>query len=253
MDYFRSTARSPIGTIARVNIASVRLLRDTPRNGPPPLADRVLVDWGGGFDSRHEKCTIVYRAATQELHAFVGGLDYAPDRLGVPGHHGALLGNYWHDLGVHLQGGAATAVMENFWTRWDETVTLPKRRYWQDGAARPFNPTAKPKPTTRPPGGGAPGHAGGLLRRRGGPDLAQLRRHCGSPRTFMTTSTSPGIRSSADRRRRGADGLVRCDPRREPVHLRGGPDAQSGAAFLAVWSHHRVLYPAILRSLRRRA
>ena len=158
IDYFRSTAWLPIGPISRVNITSVRLLRDTPRNGAPVLPKRVLVDWGGRFDSRHDKMTIVYRAATQELHAFVGGMDFAPDRLGFPGHNLAPACNYWHDLGVHLQGGAALAVLENFWTRWDETVTLPKRRYWLNGAGQLFNPVVEPKPTDPiPPVAALPG------------------------------------------------------------------------------------------------
>lgn len=160
-DHWRGWAFSQgIGRTATLNITSVRALRSTPRNGPPPLADRVLVDWGGGFDSRHEKCTIVYSAETAELHAFVGGIDYDPERFSAVGHAGAPAGNYWHDAAVHLVGGAATSALDNFWTRWDETVDLPPRRYWFAGAAEQFNPTIAAAPALRNPA--APMPAGPL-------------------------------------------------------------------------------------------
>ena len=138
----------------RDNIASVRWLRDA----GPPLSRRVLIDWGGGFDSRHEKCTIAYSSTTGVLHAFVGGLDYALDRFSSEGHPGTPAFNYWHDLGVHLQGGAAEEVLKNFRTRWDETVTLPRRRYWYGGAniyndnVDPKPPVLKPQSTAAPAG-----------------------------------------------------------------------------------------------------
>lgn len=158
-DYWR-TQRMKLGIadVARVNIASVRALRSTPRNGPPPLEKRVLVDWGGGNDSRHEKCTIAYSATTGELHTFVGGLDFQPDRFADERHLGAPAVNWWHDGGIQLQGGAADAVLDNFWTRWVETETLPARRYWFGGIAELFNPAVEPKPPQlKPPTSPLPG------------------------------------------------------------------------------------------------
>lgn len=150
-DFFKFPFALALGDVPLTNIASVRTLRRTPFNGPPPLAKRVLLDWGGGFDSRHEKCTIAYSSTTGELHAFVGGLDYVPDRIASEGHAGTPHSNYWHDGGVQLQGGAAGAVLENFWTRWDETETLPERRYWYGGYAEPYNPEIEPKPAQLKP------------------------------------------------------------------------------------------------------
>jgi phosphatidylserine/phosphatidylglycerophosphate/cardiolipin synthase-like enzyme len=148
-----------IGPYARQNIASVHALRAMPPTGggPPPLENRVLVDWGGGNDSRHEKCTIVYSADTGHLHAFVGGIDYEPRRFCTPGHNLAPAGNWWHDMGVHLEGGAAASALSNFWTRWDETATLPAgRRYWYDGRSRVFNPSIAAKPAQLAPAAPAP-------------------------------------------------------------------------------------------------
>jgi phosphatidylserine/phosphatidylglycerophosphate/cardiolipin synthase-like enzyme len=145
-----------IGDTARLNIASVHALRAEPRNGTSVLAGRVLVDWGGGFDSRHEKCTIVFRAETGDLQAFVGGMDYMPDRYADEYHLSAPTNAWWHDAGVQLAGGAAAAVLDNFRTRWDETATLPPQRYWFDGNALQFNPTIEatappPAPPQAPP------------------------------------------------------------------------------------------------------
>jgi phosphatidylserine/phosphatidylglycerophosphate/cardiolipin synthase-like enzyme len=137
---------SPLKATVQDNIASVRRLRDA----GPPLSRRVLVDWGGGFDSRHEKCTIAYSSTTRILHAFVGGLDYATDRFAAEGHPGTPAVHFWHDLGVHLQGGAAEEVLANFWTRYDETATLPPRRYWYGGINR-FNGDIDPKPAALKP------------------------------------------------------------------------------------------------------
>jgi len=129
----------------QANIRAVRTLRAYTRNTKMPLEGRVLMDWGGYHDSRHEKATVIYSAATGELHAFVGGIDYEPDRFADEWH---LLG-WWHDAGVQLQGAAANEVLSNFYTRWIETATLPDQRYMLDGVADHFNPTIEPTDPVR--------------------------------------------------------------------------------------------------------
>jgi phosphatidylserine/phosphatidylglycerophosphate/cardiolipin synthase-like enzyme len=122
--------------IVHKNIRAVRALRAADPAGGLPLFGRVLIDWGGLWDSRHEKSTVVYSANTNELRAFVGGMDFAPDRLSPEIHTTA---KYWHDVGVELRGGAAASVLDNFVTRWTETASLPPRLFLFDGLAEKFN------------------------------------------------------------------------------------------------------------------
>jgi hypothetical protein len=138
---------NPLKETVRENLKSVMWLRDKFRQ----LKERYLIDWGGGFDSRHEKCTIAYNGTTGILHAFVGGMDYAADRFSEVGHAGASAANYWHDVGVHLQGGAAAEVLANFGTRWVETATLPLRRVWYQAAPMRLNRDAYPLPAPLQP------------------------------------------------------------------------------------------------------
>jgi phosphatidylserine/phosphatidylglycerophosphate/cardiolipin synthase-like enzyme len=147
--------------VIQKNVRAVRTLRGTDPGGGLPLADRVLIDWGGCWDSRHEKSTTIYNATTGELQAFVGGMDFSPDRMSPEIHTAS---KYWHDVGVELRGGAAAAVLDNFRTRWAEVVSLPEKRYMLDGIGAKFNPvvvstppsqptTPPTPPTAAPPGG----------------------------------------------------------------------------------------------------
>ncbi|MFB9833663.1 phospholipase D-like domain-containing protein [Actinoallomurus acaciae] len=145
-DVWRLPFKAMIGKFAKTNLTSVQTLRGAQSGDRPVLADRVLIDWGGGFDSRHEKTTIAYSAATGTLHAFVGGMDYAPNRFTDEGHQGAPRHNYWHEAGVQLQSGAAEEVLRNFWSRWHETATLPARNLWLNQQEEPFNPAIEPEP-----------------------------------------------------------------------------------------------------------
>jgi hypothetical protein len=111
-------------------------LRSSKHGTATPLESRVLLDWGGYNDSRHEKSTVIYSAATDKLHAFVGGIDYEPRRIADEMH----TNGWWHDAGVQLEEGAAAAVLGNFRTRWIETTTLPPLRYMLDGIIEPYNP-----------------------------------------------------------------------------------------------------------------
>ncbi|MEV0409039.1 phospholipase D-like domain-containing protein [Actinoallomurus sp. NPDC050550] len=145
-DVWRLPFKTMIGKFAKTNLTSVQTLRGARSDDRPILTDRVLIDWGGGFDSRHEKTTIAYSAATGTLHAFVGGMDYAPNRFTDEGHQGAPRHNYWHEAGVQLQSGAAEEVLRNFWSRWRETATLPPRNLWLNQQEEPFNPAIEPEP-----------------------------------------------------------------------------------------------------------
>ncbi|GAB3976058.1 hypothetical protein GCM10029978_061830 [Actinoallomurus acanthiterrae] len=150
-DLLRMPYATMVGGFARTNLYSVESLRSAGAEGRHPLADRVLIDWGGGFDSRHEKTTVAYSATTGQLHAFVGGMDYAPNRFTEERHAGAPQHNYTHDAGVQLQGRAAEEVLRNFWTRWDEAATLPARSYWSNGQKEPYNAAVSPKPESLTP------------------------------------------------------------------------------------------------------
>jgi len=110
---------------------------------------RVLMDWGGRNDARHEKSTIIYSLKTKELRAFIGGMDYAPDRMANE-LHTTLAPLPWHDVGVELRGGAAMAVLENFQTRWTETATLPSQHYWIDDSKWVFNTFIEHPPPSQP-------------------------------------------------------------------------------------------------------
>jgi phosphatidylserine/phosphatidylglycerophosphate/cardiolipin synthase-like enzyme len=108
-----------------------------------------MLDWGGEL-SRHQKFTIVYRAASQDLRAFVGGMDFVPIVAAADEFHSTPSG-WWHDVGVELRGGAAHAVMEEFRTRWEEAITLPPARFMLDGQTAEYNKDLEPTPTALPP------------------------------------------------------------------------------------------------------
>ena len=147
-DYFLSTLGTlGFANIVQKNVRAVRSLRNAESGGWKALMNRVVIDWGGFWDSRHEKSTVIYSGATGELRSFIGGMDFSPDRLSPELH---TPGRYWHDVGVELRGGAATAVLENFRTRWAEVASLPPRRYTLDGIADQFNPTIESTPPTQP-------------------------------------------------------------------------------------------------------
>ncbi|HWO19261.1 MAG TPA: phospholipase D-like domain-containing protein [Kofleriaceae bacterium] len=135
-----------LAKLVSANIRAARALRTMQVSGSKPLNDRILMDWGGHGDSRHEKTTIVYIAKTNELRAFVGGMDYRVDRMADEVHSTW----WWHDLGVELREGAAAAALANFVTRWEEAKTLPTQRYKIDNVIDVFNPDIAVTPPTLP-------------------------------------------------------------------------------------------------------
>lgn len=142
---------SPMPDIVKANTRSALALRDASRTGAKPLANRVLMDWGGEMDTRHQKFTVVYKAPVdndpEEIRAFVGGLDFTPVVRADEFHDTG----YWHDAGVELRGGAAFAVHEEFITRWTEAQTLPKAEYLMiDTGIAPYNPSADATPAALP-------------------------------------------------------------------------------------------------------
>jgi phosphatidylserine/phosphatidylglycerophosphate/cardiolipin synthase-like enzyme len=148
----------------RRNLEATLRLRELTKAGwtSPPLADRVVFDWSGAnlTGSHHQKAFVVKNGTM--LTAFVGGMEFVPDHWDVPDHTAklfalpshALNGTPWgwHDVGVRLQGEAATAVWENFRQRWQEVITLPARSF----VLRPGGPTEarglfNPPPLRAPP------------------------------------------------------------------------------------------------------
>lgn len=118
---------------------ALSLRRFNPLGGPkPPLRDRVMMDHAGGkFGSRHQKYTVVYRKATSDLWAFVGGIDFDQSRFSDLHHTSG--GLPWHDVGVELRKGAAASVWADFRTRWEEAKTLPSRTFVIGGVREIFN------------------------------------------------------------------------------------------------------------------
>jgi phosphatidylserine/phosphatidylglycerophosphate/cardiolipin synthase-like enzyme len=230
---------NPLKDTVRDNIASVQRLRDA------GLSRRVLIDWGGGFDSRHEKCTIAYSSTTGVLHAFVGGIDYATDRVASEGHLGTPLWNYWHDLGVHLQGGAAEEVLANFGTRWEETATLPPRRYWYSGIhlyngdVDPKPPVLKPASTKAPansPTGSYPDAGVRIWRSYG---RLRVTGHLGDGLDLPWHSLPPtGVNEITV----GLSTAIHAATRYIYVEDQG----VNPSALLSLYNAHRVLYPAFM-------
>jgi len=145
-----SIVRPTIGPFHQ-NVSSAHRLRrwrrdGDRRTGPPPLADRVLLDWSGsGIGSNHQKITVVRRGT--ELTACVGGIDYAASRIDESPHQRlAVRGGRWgwHDAGAIIRGPAAADVWRVLRMRWIGAVNLPRRRYvW---------PAMKGLPVLNPPG-----------------------------------------------------------------------------------------------------
>jgi phosphatidylserine/phosphatidylglycerophosphate/cardiolipin synthase-like enzyme len=141
--------RAGLVGVVQHNINTVQELRLlNPTKAPkPPLQERVLMDYGGdALGSRHQKYTIVYRKSSNDLRAFVGGLDLFGDRMAAP-HHTP---GFWHDAGVELRAGAAASVWADFRTRWVEAQTLPTKRFRQRNVPKFFNDPAIPTQPTVP-------------------------------------------------------------------------------------------------------
>jgi phosphatidylserine/phosphatidylglycerophosphate/cardiolipin synthase-like enzyme len=133
--------------VVQHNIKWARDLRSRPplAGGPPPLIDRVLLDWSG-IHGHHSKCTVV--KAGPDVAAFVGGIDFYPDRKDVP-NHPTVPG--WHDVGVRVNGAGAGGVWSDFVTRWAEASTLSPTYMRVNGALELFNPNMLISPVPPPP------------------------------------------------------------------------------------------------------
>jgi phosphatidylserine/phosphatidylglycerophosphate/cardiolipin synthase-like enzyme len=166
--------RPTIGPFHQNVITAHRLRRwrpaGDPRTGPPPLADRILLDWSGsGVGSNHQKITVVRRGT--ELTAAVGGIDYAANRIDQAPHGGQTVRGArwgWHDAGAVLKGPAAADVWRVMRMRWIDAVNLPRRWYvWPSRGMRVLNPPALPTgigPPPPQPAQPAPGSACQVLR-----------------------------------------------------------------------------------------
>ena len=169
-----SITRPTIGPFHQ-NVTSAHRLRrwrcdDDPRTGPPPLADRILLDWSGsGVGSNHQKITVVRRGG--ELTASVGGIDYAANRVdGNPHNRFTVRGGRWgwHDAAAIIHGPAAADVWRVMQQRWVGAVNLPRRRYfWPSRGFQVLNPPVTAPEIGPPPAQAAreaPGSAVQILR-----------------------------------------------------------------------------------------
>ncbi len=136
-----------IADIAKSNARTAMKLRAATIGGVQPLARRVMMDWGGEM-ARHQKFTVVYRHATKDMRAFVGGIDFTPVVIADEFH--STPDAWWHDVGVEMRGGAAWAMMEEFRTRWQEAYTLPTARFLLGTTISQFNPQVDPTPAPLP-------------------------------------------------------------------------------------------------------
>lgn len=143
-----SIARPTIGPFHQ-NVTSAHRLRhwrrDCDRRGaPPPLHNRVALDWSGsGIGSNHQKITLIRRGT--EITACIGGIDYAANRVDETPHRrlsvkGGRWG--WHDAGAIIKGPAAADVWRVLRMRWTGVINLPRKRY--------FWPTLKGLPLLNP-------------------------------------------------------------------------------------------------------
>ncbi|GIJ54389.1 phospholipase D-like domain-containing protein [Virgisporangium aurantiacum] len=168
-----SFARRPIGPFHDNVVTAHRLRRWRPAQqstGPPPLRDRVVLDWSGsGVGSNHQKITVVRRGT--DLTAGVGGIDYSANRIDEGPHRRLVVrgGRWgWHDAGTIVAGPAAADVWQVFRIRWIGAASLPRRRYfWPPRRFPVLNPEvigagvdAAPTQPARP----APGVASQILR-----------------------------------------------------------------------------------------
>ncbi len=112
-----------------------------------PIAGRVLIDWSGNAASSHHMKVNVFSKGGS-LTAFVGGIDYAQNRLDAPPH----TGNAWHDAGVRVTGEAAKRVLDTLVTRWTEASTLSAATYDIGEGPKDYNPT--PLVPLNPPAAG---------------------------------------------------------------------------------------------------
>jgi phosphatidylserine/phosphatidylglycerophosphate/cardiolipin synthase-like enzyme len=169
-----SIVRPTIGPFHQ-NVSSAHRLRrwrrdGDRRTGPPPLADRILLDWSGsGVGSNHQKITVVRRGT--QLTASVGGIDYAANRVDEGPHRRLTVGGGrwgWHDAAAIIQGPAAADVWRVLQMRWIGAVNLPRRRYvWPSRGIQVLNPSAIPALIDPPPpqtARSAPGSACQILR-----------------------------------------------------------------------------------------
>ena len=128
-------ARTGYTQIVQNNVDCIRDLRihNPDNHAQPPLRGRLMMDWGGGFwGSRHQKYIVTYHKATNDLRAFLAGIDFHGSRFAQPLHDPGM---GWHDIGVELRGGAASAVWDDFRTRWHEAKTLPPRTFKLKGSS----------------------------------------------------------------------------------------------------------------------
>jgi phosphatidylserine/phosphatidylglycerophosphate/cardiolipin synthase-like enzyme len=126
------------------NIRTAETLR-----GEDPLKGRVLIDWSGNAASSHHMKLNVF-SISGSLTAFVGGIDYVPNRIDASPHPVG-----WHDAGVRVTGEAAKRVLDTVVTRWTEASTLSAATYDIGNGAEEYNP-APLVPLTPPPPGPAP-------------------------------------------------------------------------------------------------
>jgi phosphatidylserine/phosphatidylglycerophosphate/cardiolipin synthase-like enzyme len=128
----------------------------------PPLDPCVLFDFSGAgrTGSHHQKVVVVHDAAANDSVAFIGGIDFWPNRDDTTDHPGTVLtmGGQpwgWHDAAMRVRGQPVADAWANFESRYDETRLLPVKNAWRwnPGGSFPFKlqPYNPSLPTALPP------------------------------------------------------------------------------------------------------
>lgn len=113
----------------------------------PPLDPCVLFDFSGAglTGSHHQKVVVVHDAAANDSVAFIGGIDFWPDRDDTTDHPGTVLEQGgqpwgWHDAAMRVRGQPVADAWANFESRYDETRLLPVKNAWRwnPGGVLPF-------------------------------------------------------------------------------------------------------------------
>lgn len=242
-------------SVVQQNIDAAKLLRGLrpKRSAPPPLANRVLLDWSGGWISSHHQKAVVC-SGDDAVAAFLAGMDFAPirrDRFHHPRRRCVLFNRShdcnWHDVGVRLTGAAGARVFETFATRWRECASLPARTYLVKGRKEVYNPPPPYPPLAERPSRplDVPGRSAQVLRSFGPTKVPSW-----SGDESWATLPAEGVREIQATLCTAIDG-ARCYIYVEDQFLNREERVTAGLFPPAPLFSHAILFPRIAQALNR--